>query len=44
MRTIKLAKNHSRVLVVVQLTKEAEDFAVKDSRFWVVRPRIGASA
>ncbi|HEY3595993.1 MAG TPA: MlaD family protein [Paraburkholderia sp.] len=42
-KTIKLAKNHSRVLVVVQLTKEAEDFAVKDSRFWVVRPRIGAS-
>jgi paraquat-inducible protein B len=42
-KTIKLAKNHSRVLVVVQLTKEADDFAVKDSRFWVVRPRVGAS-
>ena len=42
-KTIKLAKNHSRVMVYVQLTKEAEDFAVKDSRFWVVRPRIGAS-
>jgi paraquat-inducible protein B len=42
-KTIKLAKNHSRVNVEVQLTKEAEDFAVKDSRFWVVRPRIGAS-
>jgi paraquat-inducible protein B len=42
-KTIKLAQNHSRVQVVVQLTKEAEDFAVKDSRFWVVRPRIGAS-
>ena len=27
----------------VQLTKEAEDFAVKDTRFWVVRPRVGAS-
>src|SRR5215475_12229806 len=42
-KSIKLAKNHSRVNVEVQLTKEAEDFAVKDSRFWVVRPRIGAS-
>jgi paraquat-inducible protein B len=42
-KTIKLANNHSRVLVYVQLSKEAEDFAVKDSRFWVVRPRIGAS-
>jgi len=42
-KAIKLAKNHSRVNVEVQLTKEAEDFAVKDSRFWVVRPRIGAS-
>ncbi|CAB3749539.1 PqiB family protein [Paraburkholderia solisilvae] len=42
-KTIKLSNNHSRVLVYVQLTKEAEDFAVKDSRFWVVRPRIGAS-
>jgi paraquat-inducible protein B len=42
-KTIKLAKNHSRVIVEVQLSKEAEDFAVKDSRFWVVRPRIGAS-
>jgi paraquat-inducible protein B len=42
-KSIRLAKNHSRVNVEVQLTKEAEDFAVKDSRFWVVRPRIGAS-
>ena len=42
-KAIKLAKNHSRVNVEVQLTKEAEDFAVKDSRFWIVRPRIGAS-
>jgi paraquat-inducible protein B len=42
-KQIKLSNNHSRVLVYVQLSKEADDFAVKDSRFWVVRPRIGAS-
>ncbi|WP_186128510.1 intermembrane transport protein PqiB [Burkholderia gladioli] len=42
-KTIKLSKDLSHVLVDVQLKKEAEDFAVKGSRFWVVRPRVGAS-
>ncbi|RAB97885.1 mammalian cell entry protein [Burkholderia multivorans] len=42
-KTIKLSKDLSRVLVEVQLKKEAEDFAVKDSRFWIVRPRVGAT-
>ncbi|KER68527.1 mammalian cell entry protein [Burkholderia cepacia] len=42
-KTIKLAKDLSHVLVDVQLTKDADTFAVKDSRFWVVRPRVGAS-
>jgi paraquat-inducible protein B len=42
-RTIKLAPNLSHVLVTVELTKDAERFAVKDSRFWVVRARVGAS-
>ncbi|MCX4160378.1 MULTISPECIES: intermembrane transport protein PqiB [Paraburkholderia] len=42
-KTIKLINNHTQVEVVVQLTKEAEDFAVKDTRFWVVRPRVGTS-
>ncbi|RQS34754.1 MCE family protein [Burkholderia sp. Bp8992] len=42
-KTIKLSKDLSRVLVQVQLKKEAEDFAVKGSRFWIVRPRIGAT-
>ncbi|MDE1183351.1 MlaD family protein [Paraburkholderia sp.] len=42
-KTIRLSKNLARVLVEVQLTKEAENFAVKDTRFWVVRPRVGAS-
>jgi paraquat-inducible protein B len=42
-KTIKLSKDLARVLVDVQLKKEAEDFAVKGSRFWVVRPRVGAT-
>ncbi|NIF79573.1 MCE family protein, partial [Paraburkholderia sp. Cy-641] len=42
-KTIRLAQDLSHVLVQVQLTKEGEQFAVKDSRFWVVRPRVGAS-
>ncbi|KHJ62626.1 PqiB family protein [Burkholderia glumae] len=42
-KTIKLSKDLSHVLVNVQLKKEAEDFAVKGSRFWVVRPRVGVS-
>src|ERR1700733_7306171 len=42
-KTITLSKDHARVLVEVQLTKEASDFAVKDTRFWVVRPRVAAS-
>jgi paraquat-inducible protein B len=42
-RAIKLSPNLSRVLVTVELTKDAENFARKDSHFWVVRARIGAS-
>ncbi|WP_153101308.1 intermembrane transport protein PqiB [Paraburkholderia hayleyella] len=42
-KTITLSKNRSKVQVEVQLTKEASSFAVKGTRFWVVRPRIGAS-
>ncbi|HEY4805883.1 MAG TPA: MlaD family protein [Paraburkholderia sp.] len=42
-RAIKLSSTLSHVIVTVELTKDAERFAVKDSRFWVVRPRVGAS-
>lgn len=42
-RAIKLSPNLSHVIVTVELTKDAEAFAVKDSRFWVVKPRVGAS-
>ncbi|MFT0169832.1 intermembrane transport protein PqiB [Paraburkholderia mimosarum] len=42
-RAIRLSPNLSHVIVTVELTKDAERFAVKDSRFWIVRPRVGAS-
>jgi paraquat-inducible protein B len=42
-KSIRLSRDHSRVLVSVQLTKEADDFAVDDTRFWIVRPRIGTT-
>ncbi|MGQ7932407.1 PqiB family protein [Paraburkholderia sp. D1E] len=41
-KSVKLSKDLSHVLVRVELTRDARDFAVKDTRFWVVRPRIGA--
>ena len=42
-KAITLSKDLTRVLVDVQLKKESEDFAVKGSRFWIVRPRVGAT-
>lgn len=41
-RSIGLSKDRSRVRVKVELTKNAESFAVKGTRFWIVRPRIAA--
>ena len=38
---IHLSGDRSHVLVNVALDKSAEGFATKDTRFWVVRPRIG---
>ncbi|WP_273454688.1 intermembrane transport protein PqiB [Nevskia ramosa] len=40
-RSISLNGDDSGVLIGVELTPEATRLAVKDSRFWVVRPRIG---
>ncbi|CAB3803354.1 Intermembrane transport protein PqiB [Paraburkholderia caffeinitolerans] len=42
-RGIRLSHDLSHVLVTVELTKDAEKFAAKDTRFWVVAPRVGAS-
>jgi paraquat-inducible protein B len=42
-RAIGLSNDRSRVEVSVQLDKRAEAFAAKDTRYWVVRPRIGTT-
>ena len=39
--TIRLTPDHHKVIVRVDLEKSASSIAVSDSRFWVVRPRIG---
>lgn len=41
--SVKLSKDHTQVQVTVLLNKEAESFAAADSRFWVVRARMGSS-
>ena len=38
---IVLSDDHVHVLVQVRLDQRDKDFAVADSRFWVVRPRLG---
>ena len=38
---IGLSSDHQRVRVSVALDKSAESFATRDTRYWVVRPRIG---
>ena len=42
-QTIRLANDRSNVRVRVQLNKEASSFTAKDTRFWVVRPRLDTS-
>ncbi|RZT04149.1 paraquat-inducible protein B [Duganella sp. CF402] len=42
-RSISLARDLSKVLVTIDMSKEAKRFTAADTRFWVVRPRIGAS-
>lgn len=39
-KSVALAKDRSHVLVTAQLAKQAEEFLVSDTRFWVVRPRV----
>ena len=41
-RKITLSDDRKQVIVTAQLVKNAESFLREDSRFWVVRPRIGA--
>lgn len=40
---ITLSKDRSKVLVNVQLNKDAKFFTTKDTRFWVVKPRLDPS-
>ncbi|CAG9174362.1 intermembrane transport protein PqiB [Cupriavidus respiraculi] len=42
-KSVRLAADRSYVVANIALTKDAEGFAVKDSRFWVVRPRLAVS-
>lgn len=41
-KEIALSKDRSKVIVTADFVKDAEDFLVEDSQFWVVRPRISA--
>jgi len=38
---VALGEDRSHVIVTAQFSKEAESFLVEDTRFWVVRARIG---
>ncbi|RAO75434.1 intermembrane transport protein PqiB [Dyella jiangningensis] len=38
---VRLSEDRSRVIAKVALEKSAQGFATADTRFWVVRPRIG---
>lgn len=40
---VTLAEDSDRVVARIQMAKEAGRFAVDDTRFWVVRPQIGAT-
>ncbi|NGY04687.1 intermembrane transport protein PqiB [Solimonas terrae] len=40
-KRIRLSKDHEQVLVKVELSHDAADLAVEDTKFWIVRPRIG---
>ena len=42
-KTVALSEDHNRVIASVELNKEASDFLLEDTRFWIVRPRITAS-
>lgn len=40
---VELSKDRSGVIATVELNRDGEAFTREDTRFWVVRPRIGAS-
>ncbi|MDR3385748.1 MAG: MlaD family protein [Rudaea sp.] len=38
---VALSEDNSRVIVNVELDRHSHGFAVRDARYWVVRPRVG---
>jgi paraquat-inducible protein B len=42
-KTVALTADRNQVIATVELNKEASDFLLEDTRFWIVRPRITAS-
>lgn len=40
-RAIALSDDLSKVLVTIDMRKDAQRFTAEDTRFWVVRPRVG---
>ena len=42
-KRVRLGPDRQKVLVSVGLVKSMEEIAVEDTRFWVVRPRIGSA-
>ena len=42
-KAVRMAPDRSHVTATIDLTRDAADFAAKDSRFWVVRPRVAPS-
>ncbi|MDN0077578.1 MlaD family protein [Crenobacter sp. SG2303] len=42
-KEVRLASDHSHVIATIDLSKDAESFAAKDARFWVMRPRFATS-
>lgn len=43
-KSISLSNDHTRVIVKAQLTHQAKSLLVKDTRFWIVRPRISGGS
>lgn len=43
LRTLRLSRDHRRVVALAQMAPGTEDFLVNDTKFWVVRPRISGA-
>ncbi|EJL92402.1 qaraquat-inducible protein B [Herbaspirillum sp. CF444] len=42
-KSVHLAQDRSHVIAVIALSNDAESFLARDTRFWVVRPRLAVS-